>query len=265
VFERILVGVRGPGSDPEATVLGERLALASGAELVVATAAKGEDLAQLARSRDADLVVLGPTHRAGWGRLIPGATVDRLTKEPPCALAVAPLGFDAPKREEGEWRPLDGDAEDAGLRVIGVGFDGSPSSRAALELATELAIENGATLRVYTVARKLGALAPDAVAASASPAEAELDALRTALHEAVAALPDETRALPVLLRGYPAAELVNAVKAGVDLLVIGSRDGGPVWRAFHGSVSAAVVDAASCPVLISPMGLGAPEPPPPAA
>jgi nucleotide-binding universal stress UspA family protein len=235
--------------------LGQRLAQATGAEARTATADDVEDLARLAVSEAADLVVLGPTRRAGIGRLIPGATVERLAKEPPCALAVAPRGFGAPEPDPGEWRPLDGNDSDAGLRVIGVGFNGSPSARAALELATDLALANAATLRVYAVAHKLGPLSPDSTSAVASPAQAELEAVRGALHEAVAALPDETRALPVLLRGYAAEKLVEAAKAGVDLLVIGSRGGGPVWRAFHGSVSSAVIDSSPCPVLIAPLGL----------
>jgi nucleotide-binding universal stress UspA family protein len=255
VFRRILVGIREEGSDPEAVVLGDRLAQASGAEVRALHAEGADDLARLATAEGADLVVLGPTHQAGLGRLAPGATVERLGKEPPCALAVAPPGFGAPQREPGEWRPLDGDDSDAGLRVIGVAFDGSPSSQAALELATELALENGATLRVYAVAHKLQPMGPASISATATAAGAELDAVRGALHEGVAALPDETRALPVLLRGYAAEKLVEAAKAGVDLLVIGSRGGGPVWRAFHGSVSSAVVDNSPCPVLIAPIGL----------
>lgn len=260
MFHKIVVGVREEGSDPEALALGERLAQATGAELESGTAGSGEGLADLARARGADLVVLGPTHRDGFGRLFPGATVDRLSKHPPCALAIAPRGFGTPKREEDEWRPLEGTDSDPGLRVLAVGFDGSPSARAGLDIAAELALANRATIRVLAVAHKLGPAAPGAVSASASPAEAELEAMRAALHEAVAVLPDETRALPVLLRGYPATELVGAVKAGVDLLVLGSRGGGPVWRAFHGSVSAAVIDAASCPVLVVPLGLSTAQP-----
>jgi nucleotide-binding universal stress UspA family protein len=262
VFSKILIGVREDGSDPEALALGRRLAQATGAEAEAATAASGAELGELARSRGADLVVLGPTHREGFARLFPGTTVDRLSKHPPCALAIAPRGFGTPKGDELDWRPLEGDEEDAGLRVLGVGFDGSPSARAALDVAAELALANGATIRVFAVAHKLGPMAADSVSASASPAEAELEARRAALHTAVAALPDETRALPVLLRGYAAAELVGAVKSGVDLLVLGSRGGGPVWRAFHGSVSAAVIDASPCPILIVPLGLSKARPQP---
>jgi nucleotide-binding universal stress UspA family protein len=260
VFRKILVGTR-ENSDPEAAALGERLALASGAELASGTAGSGAELADLARAEDADLVVLGPTHRDGFGRLFPGTTLDRLSQHPPSALAIAPRGFGEPKREATEWRPLEGDDEDAGLRVLAVGFDGSPSSRAALDLASELALANRATIRLLAVAHPASPAAPSAISASASSAESELETMRSALHEAATTLPEETRALPVLLRGFAAAELAGAVKAGVDLLLLGSRGGGPVWRAFHGSVSAAVIDAAPCPVLIVPLGLSTARPP----
>lgn len=42
------------------------------------------------------------------------------------------------------------------------------------------------------------------------------------------------------------------------MLVLGSRRGGPVRRAMHGSVSGAVIQEAHCPVLISPAGVKAP-------
>lgn len=87
----------------------------------------------------------------------------------------------------------------------------------------------------------------------------EAGALQQQLHRAVAALPAEARALPVFLRGIPVVELIKAAAEGVDLLVLGSRSGGPVKRALHGSVSGAVMLEASCPVLISPSLAGAPH------
>lgn len=90
------------------------------------------------------------------------------------------------------------------------------------------------------------------------PSEAQ--ALRDLLHEVVAELPAEARALPVFLRGNPADELIRATETGVDMLVLGSRPGGPLRRALHSSVSNAVMAQASCPVLICPAGIGARQP-----
>ena len=257
MYGRILVGFQDTPQGRDARALGRALTRVTGAELVIATVGPDDhgDLAERARSERADLVVLGSTHRGPVGRIVPGATVAHLLDEAPCAVAVAPPGFAHPGSGD-DWRPLDGEGEDVGMRVLGVGFDGSRASRAALAAASELALAGGATLRVYAVARKL----PQVRAAEASghvpvgPTEAE--ALRSALQEAVAALPRETRALPVFLRGFPARELIDAVANGVDMLLLGSRPGGPIRRALQGSVTNAVLEEARCPVLICPAGAG---------
>jgi nucleotide-binding universal stress UspA family protein len=258
MYKRILVGYleNDPGHD--ALALGTALARATGAELAPATAPdeQGHDLAELARLQEAELIVLGSTHRGGLGRVIPGSTLEHLLGEAPCAVAVAPPGFAEPD-EGGEWRPLQGEGDHPGLRVVGVGYDGSPAAAHALHCATELALRNSAAMRVYAVAPKHPQV-PGAETPSASnglPAEAER--LREALHMAVAELPPEARALPVFRRGSPAEELLKASATGVDLLFLGSRPGGPLRRALHNSVSDAVILRAPCPVLVVPAEIAA--------
>ncbi len=146
--------------------------------------------------------------------------------------------------------------------MIGVGFDGSHASARALELAAELAVPNGATLRVYAIAQKYPQVPGAPAASSPSVAPTEAAALNGLLHEAVRGLPEEVRALPVFLRGYPARELLEQIEAGVDLLVLGSRPGGPLRRMLHHSVTAAVLEGAGCPVLIAPAGVTAAAPAP---
>lgn len=261
MFSRILVGYLDTEQGNDALELGRIMAQANRAELLIFTA-PGEDdesLAGLARSENADLVVLGSTHRGPIGRIVPGSTVGHLLDESPCALAVAPPGFGQPPDGDLGWRPLSGNSEDVGMRVIGVGFDGSRAAYEALDVATELAVANSAALRVYAVARRY-AHPPAADASGHVPGvPTEAEALREQLHEAIAYLPAEARALPVFLRGIPATELIVAAELGVDMLVLGSRSGGPVRRALHGSVSSAVLQEATCPVLISPTGVKAPS------
>jgi nucleotide-binding universal stress UspA family protein len=246
MFRRILVGYIDDEHGNEALTLGQVLARATGAELAkLAATEEGEGLAQLARNQDSDLIVLGPTHRGPISRVVPGATVEHLLGEAPCTVAVAPPGFG------------DGD-DDAEMRVIGVAYDASPAAKEALRSATQLALSNGAALRVYAVA---DALAPAPVPGSDSHHTGLTSgsrALRDALHEAVAGLPSEARALPVFLRGDPGGELIKAAKVGVDLLVLGSRGGGPVRRMLHHSVTSRVIQAGTVPVLISPAGVTSP-------
>jgi nucleotide-binding universal stress UspA family protein len=259
VYRRILVGYRDTEQGHDALALGRVLARANDAELLIASAGRGEEngLAEQARSEKADLIVLGSTHRGPVGRIVPGATVEHLLGEAPCAVAVAPAGFGQHADGDSGWRPLGGDDDDAGLRVIGVGYDGSHAAHRALSIATELAISNGAALRVYAVAINASVQgAPIEAQALGTPTRAEK--LREQLHEAVALLPTQARALPVFLWGTPAISLLEATENGLDLMILGSRRGGPLRRALNGSVSSAVIHEAKCPVLISPAGVEAP-------
>jgi nucleotide-binding universal stress UspA family protein len=141
-------------------------------------------------------------------------------------------------------------------RVIAVGFDGTPGARAALEEASELAGRSGAAMRVISVsAPRPPTLGP---AATTSTAPASLDAsgdLQQVLHDAIAELPRELRALPVHERGDPSTELLGQTGEGVDLLVLGSHGFGPVLRLMLGSVAARVIRKAQCPVLVVPQGV----------
>jgi nucleotide-binding universal stress UspA family protein len=259
VYSRILVGYVDTEQGNDALQLGRVMAQANRAELLVFTVSDADDasLADLVRSEAADLVVLGSTHRGPLGRIVPGATVAHLLGDAPCAVAVAPPGFGQPPDGGLGWRPLSGGAEDVGMRVIGVGFDGSRAARQALGVAAELAVANGAALRVYAVAQKSVSPVADSGRAPGVPSEAE--SLREQLHEAVAQVAAEARALPVFLRGAPAAELIAATELGIDLMVLGSRPGGPIRRALRGSVSNAVLLEAGCPVLITPSRVTAPR------
>ncbi|HEX5376309.1 MAG TPA: universal stress protein [Solirubrobacterales bacterium] len=259
MYRRILVGYKDTEQGHDALELGQILARANGAEMFIATAPAedGEGLVQLARSYEADLVVLGSTHRGPIGRVIPGAMVDRLLGDPPCAVAIAPPGFGRPADVELDWRPLSGDVEDVGMRVIGVGFDGSEAARGALDIAADLAVHNGAALRVYAVAPRL-TTHPGSLDSQAPSVQSRAEKLREQLHDAVAELPAEARALPVFLWGAPSIELVAAAENGVDMLVLGSRGGRRMQRALHGGVSGTVIQETHCPVLISPAGVKAP-------
>ncbi len=90
---------------------------------------------------------------------------------------------------------------------------------------------------------------PEAVAAAAGIQTRDL---QSELHDAVAALPDDLRALPIYERGEVARSLLERAEQGVDLLVVGSRGRGPVGSVLLGSTAAAVIAASPCPVVVVP-------------
>ncbi len=153
----------------------------------------------------------------------------------------------APKRERGSI-----------LRRIGVGFDGGDEARAALRAAAAIAREHGARLRLVAVADLAATGFGWAVGAPYEALrEAEHANLRRAMEDAIAAL-DGVEAEAVVREGRADAVLA-AASGDLDLLVVGSRNYGPLRRALLGTVSGRVADDAACPVLVVPRA-GAGEP-----
>jgi nucleotide-binding universal stress UspA family protein len=143
------------------------------------------------------------------------------------------------------------------MRIL-LALDGSPSADRARALVTSLAWPAGTTVRLVAALDVAPALwgGPWIPAIPVDADELEDEAvveLTRVLQEARPAL--ETAGLTVeaeLLRGRPSAAIVDDARIwGPDLIVVGSRGHGPVETAVLGSVSAAVVDHATCPVLVA--------------
>jgi nucleotide-binding universal stress UspA family protein len=203
---------------------------------IIASGSPARVLHELAESRHAAMLVLGSSHRAGLGRILPGGVGGRLLQGGPCPIAVAPRGF--AKQAPGE------------PRVIGVAFDHSPESHGALKLAARLAEAASAALRVTSVYE-----GPPPQPERTSPGvPTAYEHVQEALRNAVRPLPRELRAEPRFRSGDPARTLVAESELGLDLLVMGSRGYGPLRSVLLGGVSEAVVRAAACPVILIPRG-----------
>jgi nucleotide-binding universal stress UspA family protein len=143
------------------------------------------------------------------------------------------------------------------MRIL-LALDGSPSADRARALVTSLAWPTGTTVRLVAALDVAPALwgGPwiPAIPADADLLEEEaVVELTRVLQEARPAM--EAAGLTVeaeLLRGRPSAAIVDDARIwGPDLIVVGSRGHGPVETAVLGSVSAAIVDHATCPVLVA--------------
>ena len=119
-------------------------------------------------------------------------------------------------------------------------LDGSPSSRAASELAATLAWPSGSIIDVVGVV---------ATSTEAGPTRQQLEEM---LDDAAAALTGESRVVRrTTLVGRSGSVLIElAADLRAELVIVGSRGRGPLRSMLLGSVSAEVVDHAPCPVLV---------------
>ncbi|MGE4427964.1 MAG: universal stress protein, partial [Solirubrobacteraceae bacterium] len=143
------------------------------------------------------------------------------------------------------------------ISPIGVGYDGSGVSEDAVDLAIRLAATKNARLEVIgatglPVWPTIGLPDGPVPAAVLDPREIE-DLARESVEGRVADIDDTVRAEAVVLVGDPAESLIDR-SAELHLLVLGSRDFGPVRHVILGSVSRRVLDRAQCPVIVVPRG-----------
>jgi nucleotide-binding universal stress UspA family protein len=192
----------------------------------------GRGLHQLADGEGADLVVVGSSHRGFLGRVFLGDDTRASLNGAPCAVAVAPLAY---------AREL------APVRTIGVGYDGSDESEAALALARELASRCGARVRALRVVQMPGSFY------AGFGGVAWGNTLETILDEAKQKMAELDGVDGEAVLGLPGEELA-ALGDQVDLLVVGSRAYGPVRRLMLGSSSNYLAGHARCPLLVLPRG-----------
>jgi nucleotide-binding universal stress UspA family protein len=195
-------------------------------------------LHSMASYENAQLIVLGAAREGIAGHLHVGL-MERMVHGAPCAVLVAPAGYVA-----GE-----------GLRRVGVGFADSAEGKAALGLGHELAHVFDGELSVIA-ASGLSQFVRSYAAQAAMVSELEAEtyaATKASLQSAVAELAGDVPVHTQTVEGNAADVLVERSRE-LDLLVLGSRAYGPVRHALLGSVSAAVMREAHCPVLVMPRG-----------
>jgi nucleotide-binding universal stress UspA family protein len=188
-------------------------------------------LHRMAAEWGADLIVIGSTKRERrFGRV-----GEQVLHGAPCPVLVASRGY-----------------RDRAHRIesIAVAFNGSDESGPALREAARLAALAGATLGVIDVVDvSNGYYPPDWSDTIPEYGERLQRRAETLVGRAIGEL------------SYPAAgetpvgdavETLIALSREVDLLVLGSRDHGPLRRLTLGSISTPVVRDAACPVLVLP-------------
>jgi nucleotide-binding universal stress UspA family protein len=217
--------------------------LAPGARITVQTAwSVPHALGRVVAREHRDLLVVGSSRRGPHGRVRIGKRTRQLLGSLRCPLAIAPRGL--------------GEAPKARLSHIGVGYDGSEESHAALALAGSIALAAGARLSVRGVVddRLPGVGWPSFGREQLMSMWSELtEPVVESLRARAQAAADSTGAEVSIDidRGRPAASLLKLGEQ-VDLLIIGSRRWGATARVLAGSTGEALLHDAGCPLLIVP-------------
>jgi nucleotide-binding universal stress UspA family protein len=227
------VTLRPAYEDADASIkLLERERADSGVDAEIASVvalSPGRGLHEQAERQRADLIVVGSCGRGLLGRVLVGDDARAALNGAPCATAIAARSFAT---------------QDGPFERIGVGYDETPESDAALAAAREIAAASGAGLHALQ-AVSLPIYAYSALMLGvAVGAEDPLEDANARL----AALPGvDGRAA----RGYAGEEL--AIFSGsLDLLVVGSRSYGPVRRLVLGSTANHLERFARCSLLVLP-------------
>ena len=171
------------------------------------------------------MLVVGSSRRGVIGRVLLGDDTRAALNGAPCAIAIAPAGYDA---------------EPGLMREIGVGFNASVESEHAVGVARELARQHGA---------KLSAMEAVSLPTYAYMGGAVGTVLQDLVKDARLRVEGLEGVEPHAVYGQAAEELA-LYSASLDLLVVGSRDYGPVGRLVHGSTSRQLARSARCPVLV---------------
>lgn len=197
----------------------------------------GERIVAWAKEQAADLVVLGTHGRTGVERILLGSTAERVVTLAPCPVLTV-----RGSRRDGPGRPA--------IRRILAPVDFSDCSLEALEYAVQVAKQFGAALTILHVAEPV-AYGLDFTLAGAEQGrelrarwEVRLKDLAVLLERQ--GLPAE----PLLSGGVPGdGILARACERACDLIVMGTHGRRGVSQLVSGSVAAAVLRRADCPVL----------------
>jgi nucleotide-binding universal stress UspA family protein len=206
----------------------------------VADASPSRAIQHTAAREEADLIVVGSCHHGAVGRVVLGDVSRGVMHGAHCPVAVAPDGYRHDPRT---------------TRTIGVGFNNTPESRAALEFAVSLARETGAALKLMTAVMIPSSLgAPYAFAYNV---EGLLEDLRTSAGDALAQIASEldVSATTAVADG-PAGQALEQLSREVDLLIAGSRGWGTARRVILGSATSHLTHHAACPVIVVPTPIG---------
>ncbi|HTA33443.1 MAG TPA: universal stress protein [Solirubrobacteraceae bacterium] len=212
----------------------ERTSGEASAEIVsVEAMSPGGGLHQQGEDQGADLLVVGSCSHGSLGRVMLGDDTRAALNGAPCAVAIAPHGFAEHPTQ---------------IANVGVAYNGSPESAAALAQARDIAAATGATIHALEVV-SIPSVAYTGLVASAIGET--IDAMLQEARSRMRAIPDVYARAVYGLAGEELASFSDAL----DLLIVGSHGYGLVKRLVLGSTSDYLQRHARCSLLVLPRSI----------
>jgi nucleotide-binding universal stress UspA family protein len=196
--------------------------------VVVETVSVAAGLHELAVRHDADLLVIGASRRDLAERTLVRDDTRAVLKNPPCPVAVAPLGY-------GRRPPA--------LARIGAAYDGSPESERAVALARGLAARHGGLASAFEAVRE-----PLNVRDAWDP-QPEIDEGVAQARRRIATLGGIEARAASSADGDPVEALAHYAES-VDLLVLGAHAYRPTDSLLAGGTAQRLAAQAPCPLLV---------------
>jgi nucleotide-binding universal stress UspA family protein len=208
----------------------ERAAAEVSAELIsIEALSPGRGLHQQAEEQGADLLVVGSCSHGFLGRAMLGDDTRAALNGAPCAIAIASLSY--------AEHPVP-------IANVGVAYNGSPESKAALVLARKLAAPTRASIHALEVV----SIPTHAYSGFGYAFGESIDAMLDEANGRLKELPGiDGRAVYGLV-----GEELASFGDEVDILVVGSRGYGPMGRLVHGSTSDYLERHARCSLVVLP-------------
>ena len=203
-----------------------------------------QEIVQLAREIDADLIILSTRGQSGLKRVLLGSTAERVVRSAPCPVLVVRQW-----KSRAAWKAF-------AIRTILVPVDFSECSLAGVQYAAYLAKTFGAKLRLfhamypyadYVIADRVGARLAPLVEAQQGAARDEMEELKRTVF-----LRDVSVEAKIGT-GHAIDEICGeATQPDIDLVVTSTHGRTGLKHALIGSVAEHVVRYAECPVIIVP-------------
>ena len=224
--------VRDPRQAADVLLEQQRDAADVTAELIsIEAASPGKGLHVQAEEQHADLLVVGSCSHGSFGRVMLGDDTRGALNGAPCAVAIAATGYSQHPDP---------------IANVGVAYNQSPESEAALALARDIAARTNARIRALEVVSLTVAYS-----GIIPPTGGEI--IQAMLGEATARMKELPGVDGRAVAGLAGEELAEFGDQ-VDILIVGSRGYGPLRRLVLGSTSDYLERHARCSLLVLPRG-----------